>query len=144
MASKILKDHLKEIRIKKGISQEELGERSNLSLRTIQRLEKGEGNPREDTLILLAKALDLPIDYFTNYNQDSSKEPIFSELKKILTIIGFAAGFIIGLIIILSGLTSNDNISTLVILATSFLFGALGYLVGVLLKLGARKEHDGL
>ena len=36
---------VKELRNQKGISQEFLAEESGLSLRTIQRIEKGESNP---------------------------------------------------------------------------------------------------
>ncbi len=55
----ISKDKVKEQRKIKGLSQEGLSEKSGLSIRTIQRIEKGlsEGSPH--TLISIAKALDL-------------------------------------------------------------------------------------
>jgi len=51
--------HIKTLRISKGYSQELLSERSGLSLRTIQRIENGESEPRGDTLLRLAKALEV-------------------------------------------------------------------------------------
>lgn len=37
---------IKELRIKKGMTQEELAEKTELSARTIQRIENGEVDPR--------------------------------------------------------------------------------------------------
>ena len=49
---------VKELRNRKGFSQEILAEESSLSLRTIQRIENNETIPRGDTLKRLAIALD--------------------------------------------------------------------------------------
>lgn len=49
---------VKELRTRKGFSQEMLAEESSLSLRTIQRVENGETVPRGDTLKMLAIALE--------------------------------------------------------------------------------------
>ncbi|WP_210490166.1 helix-turn-helix domain-containing protein [Rufibacter aurantiacus] len=48
-------------RKRKGLSQEELGELSQISLRTIQRIEREESIPRGYTLKALAQALDIPL-----------------------------------------------------------------------------------
>ncbi len=57
---------IKELRTKKGFSQEELANLTNLSLRTIQRIEGGETEPRGDTLKRLANAFDVtPNDLIT-------------------------------------------------------------------------------
>ena len=40
-----LHKRVKELRIKKGLSQEELAENTGLSIRTIQRIENGENTP---------------------------------------------------------------------------------------------------
>ncbi|MCB0540285.1 MAG: helix-turn-helix transcriptional regulator, partial [Bacteroidetes bacterium] len=40
-----------EVRKLKGLSQEELAEKAQVNLRTIQRIENGENKPREKTLI---------------------------------------------------------------------------------------------
>ncbi len=53
---------IKDLRTRKGFSQEQLSEESKLSLRTIQRVEKGESVPRGDTLIKLTQALGVTPD----------------------------------------------------------------------------------
>ncbi|HEY0666603.1 MAG TPA: helix-turn-helix domain-containing protein [Sphingobacteriaceae bacterium] len=56
---------VKELRLKQNSSQEELAEAAQLSLRTIQRIESGESEPRGDTLKRLAKALNVTVDELT-------------------------------------------------------------------------------
>lgn len=56
---------IKELRLLKGLTQEELAERTNLSVRTIQRIESGEVDPRSYTLSLLAEALGVELEEFT-------------------------------------------------------------------------------
>jgi transcriptional regulator with XRE-family HTH domain len=51
-------EKIKEFRIKRGLSQEELSEISKISVRTIQRMEKGETKPKGDSLKKIAKALE--------------------------------------------------------------------------------------
>ena len=53
---------IKDLRNRKGFSQEQLSEESKLSLRTIQRIEKGESIPRGDTLTKLSQALGVTTD----------------------------------------------------------------------------------
>jgi uncharacterized Tic20 family protein len=53
---------LKDLRNRKGFSQEQLAEQATLSLRTIQRIEKGTSIPRGDTLVKLTQALDVTPD----------------------------------------------------------------------------------
>lgn len=54
---------IKEMRIKRGLSQEELAELSKVNLRTIQRIENNETSPRGKTLKLIYEALELePIE----------------------------------------------------------------------------------
>ncbi|WP_146035304.1 helix-turn-helix domain-containing protein, partial [Formosa algae] len=53
---------IKDLRNRKGFSQEQLAEESKLSLRTVQRIEKGESIPRGDTLIKLTQALGVTPD----------------------------------------------------------------------------------
>ena len=49
-------------RKKKGITQEQLADMTNITVRTIQRIESGESNPRPYTLQSIAQALELPFD----------------------------------------------------------------------------------
>lgn len=57
---------VKEIRTKRGISQEKLAEISGLSLRTIQRIENNETVPRGDTLIRIANSLKVSPEELIN------------------------------------------------------------------------------
>ncbi|MEJ2881299.1 helix-turn-helix domain-containing protein [Pedobacter sp. GR22-6] len=60
---------VKELRTKKGYSQEELAEQAQLNLRTIQRIEAGKTEPRGDTLKRLALALDVAADELINWTE---------------------------------------------------------------------------
>jgi transcriptional regulator with XRE-family HTH domain len=55
---------LREGRLSKGLTQKELSERSNISIRSIQRIENGEIIPRSHTLKTLAGILELSFDEF--------------------------------------------------------------------------------
>jgi transcriptional regulator with XRE-family HTH domain len=50
----------------KGLTQEELADLTNITVRTIQRIESGESVPRTYTLKAIAKALDLPFGSLIN------------------------------------------------------------------------------
>lgn len=63
MKNKELSVRIKELRQRKGYSQEELSDKSGLSLRTIQRIENGQTEPLGDSLRRLAAAFDVdPIE----------------------------------------------------------------------------------
>ena len=51
----------------KHISQEELALRSNVSEKTIGELERGETNPKLDTLLLISKGLKTSLKELFNY-----------------------------------------------------------------------------
>lgn len=50
-------------RLAKGLTQLELAELTNISLRSIQRIEKGEVTPRSYTVKTLAQQLDIELDF---------------------------------------------------------------------------------
>ena len=62
MKRKNLAQAVKDLRKRKGFSQEELAEISGLSLRTIQRIENGETKPTGETLKRISNALDISPD----------------------------------------------------------------------------------
>jgi transcriptional regulator with XRE-family HTH domain len=64
---------IKELRLLKGLTQEELAERTNLNVRTIQRIESGEVDPRSYTLNLLADALGVELEEFTRETMPKSE-----------------------------------------------------------------------
>lgn len=61
---------IKELRTRKGLSQDELATTSQLNLRTIQRIESGETEPRGDTLKRLAKALEVTPDELIDWAEE--------------------------------------------------------------------------
>lgn len=67
MKNRFLSKRVKELRKRKGLSQEELTENSGLSLRTIQRIENGETEPTGDTLKRISKALNVNPEELTNW-----------------------------------------------------------------------------
>jgi len=65
---------IKELRIKKGLTQEELASLTELSARTIQRIENGEVDPRAYTLQMIAKALEVDFSLFVEEEIGADKE----------------------------------------------------------------------
>ena len=65
---------IKELRVKKGMTQEELAELTELTARTIQRIENGEVDPRSYTLQMIAKALDVDFSMFVEVETNEDKE----------------------------------------------------------------------
>lgn len=65
---------IKELRIKKGMTQEELADKTEVSSRTIQRIENGEVDPRAYTLQMIAKALDVDFSLFIENESAESIE----------------------------------------------------------------------
>ena len=65
---------IKELRIKKGMTQEELADKTEVSSRTIQRIENGEVDPRAYTLQMIAKALEVDYNLFIENEPDEAQE----------------------------------------------------------------------
>lgn len=65
---------IKELRIKKGLTQEELADLTKLSTRTIQRIENGDVDPRAYSLQMIAKALDVEFSLFIEDETENSQE----------------------------------------------------------------------
>ena len=72
MENEKLAQGVKELRKRKGLSQEELAKNSGLSLRTVQRVENGETEPTGETIGRLSRALDVTPDKLTD--RDENKE----------------------------------------------------------------------
>lgn len=68
-----LAQKIKELRIRKGLSQEKLAEAAQINLRTIQRIEGGETEPRGDTLQRIANALDITPDELMDWTEREDK-----------------------------------------------------------------------
>lgn len=67
---KTIGDKLKEVRKIKGLSQEELAELAKINLRTIQRVENGESEPRGNTINKLCLVLDLNVEDLLDYGKE--------------------------------------------------------------------------
>ena len=61
---------IKELRLKKGITQEELAARTDISVRTIQRIESGDVDPRAFTLQSIAAALEVDYEVLVSAEAD--------------------------------------------------------------------------
>lgn len=57
-----MENAIKKIRIKKGVSQEDIANEMNVSTATVSRWESGEFLPRADKLPALAKALNCSVE----------------------------------------------------------------------------------
>ncbi|MBN1116011.1 MAG: helix-turn-helix domain-containing protein [Bacteroidales bacterium] len=64
---------IKERRLQLGMTQEELANKTEISIRTIQRIENDEVDPRAYTLQVIAKALDIDFSVFTKNGSDEDK-----------------------------------------------------------------------
>ena len=88
MSKAELSKKVKELRSRKGLSQEQLAEISGLSLRTIQRIENGETEPRGETLKRLMNALEVAPDDLMDWS--------IAEDKGFLTAVNLSAlGFFV-------------------------------------------------
>ncbi|WP_340113504.1 helix-turn-helix domain-containing protein [Maribellus mangrovi] len=67
---------IKELRLKKGMTQEELAFKTEVSARTIQRIENGEVDPRAYTLQMIAKALDVDYSVLVESESFDSQEDL--------------------------------------------------------------------
>ena len=99
---------IKEILLKKGMSQEELATKSQVSLRTIQRIEKNENEPRGKTMQLICDALEINIEELLDYGKQEDRQFLgFFHLSIILGIIFGVGGILIPLIL---WMTKKDKI----------------------------------
>ncbi len=57
------KDILKELRLEKSLTQEELAKQLNFSMSVVNKWENGKKNPSVDSLKILAKYFGVTIDY---------------------------------------------------------------------------------
>lgn len=65
---------IKELRIKKGMTQEELADKTEVSARTIQRIENGDVDPRAYALQMIAKTLEVDFVCLSGMNQMKIKK----------------------------------------------------------------------
>ncbi len=96
-----LSKKIKELRTRKGLSQEELSEDSGLSLRTIQRIENGETEPRGDSLKKLANSLGVSPDELIDWAiQENRGYLVFLNLSSLSFVLFPLLGFLIPFIML--------------------------------------------
>lgn len=78
-------EKISQLRKEKAWSQEDLAERSGISVRTIQRIENNGSKPRPFTLQTLAKALEVEVSRLLKQEEKAEQEPAidFSILRQI-------------------------------------------------------------
>lgn len=64
---------IKDIRTKRGLTQEALAEYAKINLRTIQRIKNNESEPRGKTLSLICEVLDVNIEDLLDYGKREDK-----------------------------------------------------------------------
>jgi transcriptional regulator with XRE-family HTH domain len=69
---------ISETRKLKGLTQEELAERSKMNLRTIQRIENSDNIPRGKTLMLICNALEINFEDLRNIENQENKRTFFN------------------------------------------------------------------
>ncbi|MCR8557773.1 helix-turn-helix domain-containing protein [Mucilaginibacter sp. BJC16-A38] len=87
---------IKELRTRKGFSQDELAETAQINLRTVQRIEGGETEPRGDTLKRLANALTVTPDELIDWAEQEDKGVLILLNLSALSFIAFP---ILGIIV---------------------------------------------
>ncbi|TCD01243.1 helix-turn-helix domain-containing protein [Pedobacter psychroterrae] len=68
-----LAQRIKDLRFRRGLSQEKLSETAQINLRTVQRIESGETDPRGDTLKRIAIALNVTPDELIDWTEQEDK-----------------------------------------------------------------------
>lgn len=103
-----LSKKIKELRNRKGLSQENLSEKSGLSLRTIQRIENGETEPRSDSLKRLAATFDVSPEEIIDWKiiEDNNIVTLLN-----LTQLSFLAFPLLGIVVpLVIWIAKKDNI----------------------------------
>jgi transcriptional regulator with XRE-family HTH domain len=85
----LLGEKLSRLRKSKGISQESLAENSNISLRTIQRIETGTATPRPYTIKKLAETLGVPVEQLSTSQENPIEQSQIAITK--LKLINFSS-----------------------------------------------------
>lgn len=70
----LLAEKIESLRKSKGLTQEVLADASSINLRTLQRIEAGETEPRGNTLRLIANALDTPIEELLDFTKTADAD----------------------------------------------------------------------
>jgi len=79
----LIGNRIKELRKKKGLSQEQLSEKAEITPNYLSRIERGTENPTLDMFIRLANALDVEMWEMFDFGHTGSRRDLKSILNKI-------------------------------------------------------------
>ena len=88
-------EKIREVRKKKGLSQEALAEAAQVNLRTIQRIEKNETEPRGKTLSLICDVLGINAEGILDYGKQTDKNYLVIFHISVLAFLAIPVGNII-------------------------------------------------
>lgn len=80
----MLGEKLRELRIKEGYSQKELGSKLSTSASTIGMYEQNRRSPGQDMLLKIATVFNVSIDYLLSHSTDEKIEPASKDVTKLL------------------------------------------------------------
>jgi len=86
---------IREVRKKKGLSQEELAESAKVNLRTIQRIENNESEPRGKTLNLICEVLNINAEDILDYGKQTDKNYLIIFHLSVIVFLAMPVGNII-------------------------------------------------
>lgn len=86
---------IKEVRKKKGLSQEALAESAKVNLRTIQRIEKNESEPRGKTLNLICEVLEISTEDILDYGKKADENYMIIFHLSVIVFLAIPVGNII-------------------------------------------------
>lgn len=109
-----LAEKIKELRNKRGMSQEVLAEESGLSLRTIQRIENSNSNPTGETLKRLSNTLHVTPDELIDWSvKKDTKSLLFLNLSALTFLFFPLLGILVPFIVFTNKKGKVKNIDTL-------------------------------
>ena len=84
MSKGLLAEKIESLRKRNGLTQEALANQSSINLRTLQRIEAGQTEPRGNTLRLIAQALETPLEELLDFTKHA--DPAFLQLMNLATL----------------------------------------------------------
>ncbi|MEP1488579.1 MAG: helix-turn-helix domain-containing protein [Algibacter sp.] len=136
-----LGNKIKEARKRKGYSQEELAELAKINMRTIQRIENNENEPRGKTLNLICDALDLSTKDILDYGKHTDKNVlVLFQLSVIICLVVPLGNIILPFIL---WITQKDKVIGLESMGPNLLnfqitwtfFAFITFIIGVFFKI---------
>lgn len=101
---------IRKLRQQKGITQEELAERTNLSVRTIQRIENGEVDPRAYTLQTIASALDVDFEVLNQIRDEENSQAVAQQSQFWIPMLHLSGLFVLLIPPLIIWLAKKDQI----------------------------------